>query len=499
MKRALFYLALLAALGGLAYLALTASPGSGAGARRGRGGPRGPGLATAVPVEVASLTMRDLVAEGRFTGSLLPRSQFTVASKVAGRLQRLFVDIGDQIRSGTRIAEIEDEEYVQALAQARADLAIARANLVESQALLDVARRELDRVLKMRQQKVSSDAEVDAAQAQYDSRAARHEVNKASVAQKEAMVRAAEVRLGYTRLDVAWSGPPDVRYIGARFQDVGALLSPNAPIVTVLDLSTVVAVIDVVEREYFQIGVGQTADIRAAALPGQVFQGRVVRLAPLLDPVTRQARAEIEIPNPAALLKPGMFVDVRLTYARRTAVPAVPTAALVSRNNTTGVFQIDLASRTAAFIPIQTGIIQEPWAEVASPALTGPVVVLGQHLLEDGVSVALPGDAPPAEPARDGTAGRGERGERAERGERQEREGRGERGEGGERGRRTEPPRDRGPTPQPERPAAPGDTPRPPADAASGGRGVAEPAPRFPASASAADLPSGTAEAGVTP
>ncbi|NLI79772.1 MAG: efflux RND transporter periplasmic adaptor subunit [Candidatus Riflebacteria bacterium] len=395
MKKILFYLVVLAGCLALANLALRPGNGKGPGAGGGRRGPGG----LAVPVEIASPTVRDLVAEGRFTGSLLPRAQYTVASKVAGRLKRLYVDIGDLVMNGTRVAELDDEEYVQAVAQAEADRAIARANIIESQALLDVARRELERVTAMRQQKVSSDAEVDSAKAQFDSRAARHEVNKASLAQKEAVLRAAQVRLGYTKLEVSWTGGSERRHIGARFQDEGALLAPNTPVVTVLDLATVTAVIDVVERDYFQVKIGQTAEIRVAAQPDRVFLGRVARLAPVLDPVTRQARVEIEIPNPDARLKPGMFVEVRLAFDAHAGVTVVPSSALVTRNGGRGLFQIDLTSRLAHYRPVEVGIVQGAWAEVASPTLDGPVVVMGHHLLEDGTTVSLPGDAPAPEAA----------------------------------------------------------------------------------------------------
>ncbi|HNW35877.1 MAG TPA: biotin/lipoyl-binding protein, partial [Candidatus Ozemobacteraceae bacterium] len=178
----LFSLCVIVILGALGVLTFQAvmRPEPGAGATR-----RGNGQAGGIPVEVASVTTTDLIDEGTFTGSLLPIAQFTVAPKVAGRLKRLFVDVGDTVKSGQVIAELEDEEFVQAVTQAEAETAIARANVADSQAQLDIGRRELERVKAMRMQKVSSQAEVETAQAQYDSRAARHEVNKAQVTLKE--------------------------------------------------------------------------------------------------------------------------------------------------------------------------------------------------------------------------------------------------------------------------------------------------------------------------
>ena len=381
------------------------------GSRAGQGG----GGGAAVPVEVASITIADLTDQARFTGSLLSPAQFSVAPKVAGRLKRLSVDVGDPVRSGQVIAELEDEEYVQAVAQAEAELAIARASVADSQAQLDIGRRDLERVKAMRQQKVSSEAEVEAAQAQYDSRAARHEVNKAQVTQKESLVRAARVRLGYTRVAAIWASGTTDRLVGERFTSEGAMLAANAPIVSVAQLDPLTAVLEVIERDYFKIRQGQEARISVAALPGRSFPGRVSRIAPVVNAVTRQARVEIEVPNPEFLLKPGMFVTVDLDFQTRRGVQAVPITALTSREGRDGVFLVAPASHTARFVPIAKGVVQGSNAEIASPTgLQGVVVTLGQHLLENGSTVLLPGEAsvdsgPAAGAKKRGEPGRGGR------------------------------------------------------------------------------------------
>lgn len=389
------------------------------GNRRGAGGTQ----VSATPVEVASITLADLTDQARFTGSMLPPAQFTVAPKVAGRLKRLSVDVGDAVRSGQVVAELDDEEFVQAVAQAEAELAIARANVTDSQAQLDSAKRDLERVKAMRLQKVSSQAEVETAQAQYDSRAARHEVNKAQVNQKESQVKAARVRLGYTRVDAIWASGTTDRFVGERFTAEGAQLSANAPIVSVYQLDPLIAVLDVVERDYFKIRQGQEAKVSVAALPGKSFPGRVVRISPVLSAVTRQARIEVEVPNPGFVLKPGMFVTVDLDFATRRGVQAVPITAFTSRKGVDGLFLIASGAHTARFVPIEKGIVQQQLGEIASPTgLDGVVVTLGQHLLEDGSAVILPGEIGVASGS-ERTGKRGGKGERGEKGEQ-----RGERG-----------------------------------------------------------------------
>lgn len=401
MKRLLFYIVEMALIVAIAYAVVLVTGRSGGPASK-----RGPSGGAAVAVEIAPVRTLDMEDEGRFTGSLLPRSRFVVAPKVAGRLKKLSCDVGDSVSPGQVIAEIEDEEFVQDVAQAEADLAIARANLTESMAMLDIGRREFERVKAMRQQKVTSEAEVDAAQAQYKSREAKTEVNKAQVLQKEAALKTSRIRLSYTKILAIWDEKTATRIVGERFQDVGAMLSANTPILSLLDLERVIAVVDVVERDYFRIRVGQEAVVTTGSLPGREFRGTIVRMAPALDAQTRQARVEIEIPNPDLLLRPGMFVTTGIRFARHPNVTAVPSSALVSREGRKGVFRIDQDAKKAFLICVEPGIAQGDFVEIASPSLDGSVVTMGQHLLEDGSPVLVAGGLAEMPPADAGKKGR---------------------------------------------------------------------------------------------
>ncbi|NIM95016.1 MAG: efflux RND transporter periplasmic adaptor subunit, partial [Anaerolineales bacterium] len=102
-----------------------------------------------------------------------------------------------------------------------------------------------------------------------------------------------------------------------------------------------------------------------------------------------QARVEIEIPNPDGILKPGMFVRVQIEFAEHKNVTVVPLSALVKRNGQRGVFLADTQNMKAYFIPVTVGIIDHTLAEVVKPSLSGLVVTLGHHLLEDGSAIVM--------------------------------------------------------------------------------------------------------------
>lgn len=347
--------------------------------------------AVAVVVEpVGRAAVRDV---RRFTGTVVPNAQFHVAPKVAGRLERLMVNVGDAVTNGALIASLDSQEYSQQVEQARAELDVVRAAVADVRSALDIAARDLERAVELRRQQVASQAELDQAEALHRAAEARYAVALAQVQQREAALRASETRLSYTRIHAAWENGQGARVVGERFVDEGAMLRANDPIVSVLDVETVIVLVFVIERDYPHVRVGQPAVITADAHPGRTFTGQVLRMAPLLREASRQARVEIAVPNAARLLAPGMFVRADLVFAERDAATVVPVESLARRNGSAGVFLADPVTRTARYVPVTIGIVDGARAEVLEPPLEGLVVTLGQHLLEDGGAIVMPGAA----------------------------------------------------------------------------------------------------------
>jgi RND family efflux transporter MFP subunit len=348
-----------------------------------------------VAVEIAPIEKGAIRDAAQFSGTLIPKSQFTIAPKISGRLNQLLVDIGDPIRRGELVAVLEDEEYQQQVIQAEADLRVARANLEEAKSSLEMAKKDLERARTLHQKGIQSDSQLDAVVAQYDAQEAKYKVAVAQLANKEAALETARVRLSYTRIKASWEKGSETRYVGERFVDAGAMLSPNTPILSIIDLQPITAVIHVTDRDYFRLQAEQKATITSSAFPGKTFLGRVIRIAPLLKETSRQARVEIEIQNPEGLLKPGMFITTTIEFSRREETTIVPFSALVNRNGQQGVFLADIEKKKAHFQPVQIGIVEGERAEILKPAvISGYVVTLGQHLLEDGVGIILPSNAP---------------------------------------------------------------------------------------------------------
>jgi len=349
-----------------------------------------------VAVEVMPVKIATIQEVGSFTGTLYPLSSFVLAPKIAGRLEKIMVHIGDTVKSGQLLAVLDDDEYRQQVSQARAELEVAQATLQERKSTLENARREYERTVELRKKKIASESQLDAAESEFMTHQAGVKVATAQVSQKEAALKMVNVRLSYAQIQVPANNTTGDQVVGERFVDEGAMLAPNTPIVSILDIGKLIAAIYVIERDYPKIRPGLEAMILTDAFPGRTFTGNVIRIAPLLKEKSREARVEIEIPNPLKLLKPGMFVRVQIQFQEHENATVIPTAALVKRNGTQGVFLADLAEKKARFVPVTVGIISTGQAEVLDPPLSGAVVTLGHHLLEDGAAIILPEQNPAA-------------------------------------------------------------------------------------------------------
>jgi RND family efflux transporter MFP subunit len=337
-----------------------------------------------IAVVCAKATIGDIDDISEFTGTLAGKAEVQVSPKVSGRIKTVFINLGDEVREGQSLALLDDMETQHAVEEAKAKLVVARASLEETETNLETAQRELERVKTLRQRKVAAVSELESAEATVATLLARKKVSEASIQQQEASLRAAEARLSYTNITAPISG-----YVGKRFVDEGAMVSPTTPIVQLADIRTVKTVINVVERDYSKISVDLKALLTVDAYPGRTFEGRVARIAPILDSNTRTAETEIEIANDDLILKPGMFTRVRIYFGTHENTVLIPNRAVVKRDMRQGVF-IPVKDRTAArFIEVTLGLSTDEFTEVDSIEADQEIIVMGQHLLNDGDDIVL--------------------------------------------------------------------------------------------------------------
>ena len=155
--------------------------------------------------------------------------------------------------------------------------------------------------------------------------AAQVDLAKAQHAQSQARLDELKINLANTIITSPVNG-----FIGKRTLDPGAWVTPNSRVASsVVDISQVRLVANIIEKDLRRISAGQRADVEVDAFPDETFRGRIARISPVLDPATRTAQIEVEIENSQFRLKPGMYARVNFTVEQRSNTLVVPANALV--------------------------------------------------------------------------------------------------------------------------------------------------------------------------
>jgi RND family efflux transporter MFP subunit len=375
------------------------------------GGPGGGfGFRPPMAVELGAAGRGNVSAFLTVVGSLIGQATVDVVPKTAGRLVSVDVRLGDPVRRGQQIAKIEDREIVEQVKQSEAALMVAEATIRQREADLTVAKNNLERSRNLFERSLLPKQTLDDAEGQYLAATAQIDLARAQLAQNQSRLQELKINLADTSVIAPIDG-----FIGKRLFDPGAWASPQAPIVSVVAIASLRLVAAVVERDLKLVSVGDPAQVEVDAYPGQKFPGRIARVAPVLDPATRTAEMEVEVPNRDYRLKPGMYARINLLVEERKGVLVVPKQAVADYENQRGVF-VPTDDMKARFVPVQVGLEEGDRVEITSGLGEGDRIVLvgagalrnGDQMVVAGQSGPAPGDAAPAGQQR-GPAGEAQR------------------------------------------------------------------------------------------
>ena len=280
-------------------------------------------------------------------GSIEPITEAPILARADGYLKSRLVDIGDRVKTGQPVAEVEapemDEQIRQAnatLQQAKAAVDQAVANYERGQADEDLARVTAQRWSALLTKGVVSKQENDRYQSEYRAMTAATKSLEKALAVQRSNVAAAEANLA--RLDKVQSyrlvKAPFDGVITQRNVDVGALVNAgNTLLFRVAQTATLRTYLNVPQANASDVRPGQPARLTVPNLPGRAFEGTVARTANALDPASRTLLVEVHVPNPDGALLPGMYARVELTGSRVNAPLRIPSDALVVRGEGTEV------------------------------------------------------------------------------------------------------------------------------------------------------------------
>ncbi len=355
-------------------------------------------------VELAPVGRRPLTDYVTVVGNLIGLATVDVVPRVGGRIESITVRLGDRVGRGQTVVKIEDREIREQINQAEASLDVSRANVANRENDVRVAELALERAKTSFDRGIASRQSWEDAEARYSATVSQLTVSKAQQAQTMARVDELKITLSNTTVQSPVDG-----FVSRRNLDAGAFANANTVVLSVVDISTVRLIVNVVERDFRRVTPGVAAEVEVDAFPGEKFSGTVSRVAPVFDPATRTATIEIEVPNPGYRLKPGMYARVRLTVEERLDALTVPRNAVVDQNGQRGVFVP--VEDSARFQPVTTGIQTDAFIEILDGLSDGQrVVTTGALALREGdrIVVVEPGQGRGA-PGAAQPAGRGGR------------------------------------------------------------------------------------------
>jgi len=341
--------------------------------------------AAAAKLEYAEATLRPVGGRMRMTGTVEANQQQTQQATplVSGRVEKVYVTLGDRVRAGRPLAVISSPQIAQMhgkLHEAETKLGLAerelervmkaenRAEVLKAKARLDEAEAALKRAKRLVEIGAGAGKDLVGAETAYKTAKAEYEFQRdislnRQVAEASAAVETARVDVSHIRYEMKALGAsvaedehddhkhdtslielraPVSGSVTERLVNAGAGVEAGRPLFTIVNLSTVWVIANVPEAQVGSLRVGARAQVFSAALGADARWGRVAYIAPQLDEQTRAAKVRVELANPGERLKTGMFVEVEFPDSALSAGAGeelvVPEAAIQRIGGRTVVF-----------------------------------------------------------------------------------------------------------------------------------------------------------------
>jgi RND family efflux transporter MFP subunit len=324
---------------------------------------------TVAKVERASVS-RMLAVSG--TINARPNQDVRVTSLVPGRIAQMLVAEGDAVKKDQVLAKIDDKPYRDQLQQAEAAVQQATAQLANAR-------------LARQREETLFDRGISARKDLEDART-QEKVGEAAVRQTEAAVAIARLQLARTEVRSPLDGTVVKRLLSA-----GEAVDGTAaqPIFQVANLSSVELFGNVPAEYLGRIRVGQKMEITSEAIPDAKWEGRVVAVSPAVDPTTNMGLVRIELANPAARLRYGMYLAVQLPIETHENALVVPRKA-VYRNEEGNTLVYRVKGDAVTAVPVTPGIEAAGRVELTGEIRPGDTVVLeGGYGLPDGAKIRI--------------------------------------------------------------------------------------------------------------
>lgn len=364
--------------------------------------PKGPGIRPAARITAAMVEARAVERTVELVGTLRPEEELTISNENPGIVERILVDLGDRVTQGQLLVQLDPRDARYGFDQAQANLTSARkafdrarANLAASQANVQRARAVLENaqvnrrrfedllaegaVSASQRDAAVTDAEVaraslGTAEGQLESDREAVAVAQAAIAQMEAALQTAQKRQKDTEVRAPMAGG-----VQKRFVSTGETVKEKTPLLILVRTQALKLSGEVPERFSQEVRTGQRVRVTTDATRDRQFPGRIIRIAPAVNPDTRSFALEALIPNPDGALKGGAFAKAEILVRKDSGIPFLPEEAVVNFAGITKVFVIADGSVTER--GVRLGVRQDGMVEVLEGVKLGEQVAasnLGQ-------------------------------------------------------------------------------------------------------------------------
>lgn len=381
-------------LSGLLILLLSATGCGSKGNSTTKGAPGGP---VAVAVAAAPLEAGDIKETKAFNGQVQPVQLAVMAPKVNGRVASVPVRIGDRVKKGDVLVQLDTSELSAQVRTQEADLALSRARLEAARKNREYYRKTLDNYKSLYESGAVSRDKYDEIALKYDQ--AMSGEYEASVAKSEASLNYQQSLLDGSTVRSPFDGA--VSFVNV---EAGQNITSSTPAVGVVDISTVKIKVFVGDQHINRLTKGQQVEVEVPDVRAASFTGTVAALSPAVDTANKGYPVEIELANIEGLIKQGMFARVKIAVRENRNAVLAPIDAVITRPE--GKFVFLVQDGKAKECKVETGISEGGKVELAADGLKpgDRVVTVGHQSLVNGMAVRLSQAAPEGSGGRGGSA-----------------------------------------------------------------------------------------------
>lgn len=334
-------------------------------------------------VETAVAEKMTIAESANYTGTLQGKDEVNIMAKLPGKVTHVYVEVGDKVRAGQTLMQLDttdvEAQVKQAEAALQAALAAQKANAVQA----ENARINLERMEQLFAQGVISQQQLDQARAQYEGLTAG--TAEAGVAQAEAALAAARNQLDNCTITSPISG-----VVGNLYISEGEMAGTQQPVAIVTNIQQMEIEVKVTGDDITYLREGDSAEVYIKAAADKPLKGKISSIGPVADQRSKTFPVKIALEQTeGALLKSGMFARVKLTVRQKQGVIGVPVDAVLEKGARRVVFTVDENNRVHE-IEVIPGIISDTHVEIIEGLNEGDqVVVKGQTFLHEGDEVQI--------------------------------------------------------------------------------------------------------------